>query len=278
MPADTKTPVEFPELKLPEKESSTKEVHPGKLKQFMSHLSVAAIKAESRSVKKEQVKGRLDKIRTVALNKRSTKDMIEGELSDFESVIHEMIHDEQKILDQQRIETRQITELKSMVETLSRKLIGVGRDYASELEEKDDKILELREALSAANIKISESGEERKQKIKDIERKIKQSPKAGMKPDSKIGPVLDSADDIAKHLKTLEDRHEELKKSGNHSKMDLDRVKQLIDKHKAAIGAAPPKPKVAVAKPMPKAKPKPKARPQPKAKLKPKAKPKVKKR
>ncbi|MFH1669863.1 MAG: hypothetical protein ABIA62_08105 [Candidatus Woesearchaeota archaeon] len=232
MPEELKKPEDFPELLVPDTVRGIEGIHPGKLRRFMSHLSVAAIKAEDRSMKKTQVKERIDKIRTVALNKRSTKNMIEDELGDFESVIHELIHDEQKILDEQRKETRQINELKMMVETLSRKLIGVGRDYASELEEKDSKILELREALSSANIKISESGEERKQKIKEIERKIKQSPKPGMM--SAVSTVAALED----HLDSLEQKHAELKESGNHSKKDLDRVKKLIDKHKDTIQKA----------------------------------------
>ncbi len=220
----------MPVIHSPPDEGVKKEdLHPDRMRRFVRHLSAAAIKAEERSVKKHKVRERLEKIKSVSLNKRSTKEMIEGEIGSFESAIHEIIHDEEKILDEQRRETKQINELKSMVEILSRKLIDIGREYASELEDKDRKILELREALASAHIRISESGDERQKKIENIERKIKERP-------SRLEPVFESADDLANQLAELEQRHEELKKSGKHSKADLDRVKRLIDKHKVVLG------------------------------------------
>lgn len=224
-------PSELPVLKVPE-EPVKKEFHPGRMRRFIRHLSAATISAEDRSQKKRAVRQQIEKVKSLALNKRSTKEQIEHEMCNFESTVHEVIKDEEKILEEQRRETRQISELREMVENLSRKLIGVGRDYAKELEDKDNKIMELREALAAAHIRISESGEDRQKKIEEIERRVKQ--KQDLPP-----PPITRDDHIAQledHLKSLEERHKELHKAGKHSRKDLDRVKKLITKHQDAIG------------------------------------------
>ncbi|MBW2964483.1 hypothetical protein KY363_03410 [Candidatus Woesearchaeota archaeon] len=223
-------PDELPVLKVPEQPK--KDFHPERMRRFVRHLSAATISAEERAHKKNTVKNQLEKVKGLALNKRSTKEQIEHEFGSFESTVHDIIKDEEKILEEQRRETKQISELKEMVENLSRKLIGVGRDYAKELEDKDAKIMELREALAAAHIKISESGEDRQKKIEDIERRVKQKqdlPPPPMTRDDHIAQLED-------HLGTLEQRHKELQKTGQHSKKDLDRVKKLITKHKDTIG------------------------------------------
>ncbi|MBW2966901.1 hypothetical protein KY362_00285 [Candidatus Woesearchaeota archaeon] len=203
----------------------------GRMRRFVTHLSVASKRAEERLAKKEQIKARLDNIKKVSLNKRSTKQQIESEFGSFEDVVHDIIKDEEKILEEQRKETRQINELKTMVENLSKKLIEIGREYAAELEAKDEKILELREALASAHIKISESGETRQKKIEEIERRLKQRQSEPPKPKSKDEHLAE----LESHLKTLEARHKDIRKKGGHKKKDLDRVKKLIDKHKETI-------------------------------------------
>jgi chromosome segregation ATPase len=224
-------PEEYIELKADVPPENKGEMHPGKVRRFVTHFSSAAIKAEERAAKKNEVKEKIEKIKSVSLNKRSTKKIIEEELGSFESAIHNIINDEEKILEEQRRETKQINELRRMVENLSRKLIGVGKDYETEIERKDNKILELREALAAAHIKISESGEERQKKIEDIEHRIKTKQEEPPKPKSKEENIAE----LEEHLTTLETTHKELKKKGKHKKKDLDRVKKLIDKHKKTI-------------------------------------------
>jgi chromosome segregation ATPase len=215
---------------MPSEEIDKEELHPERLRRFVRHLSAAAVRAQERAAKKHEVRQRLEKMKSVSLNKRSTKQMIESEFGDFESTVHDIIKDEEKILEEQRRETKQISELKRMVEELSRKLIDIGREYAKELDEKDRKILELREALAHAHIKISESGEERKAKIDEIERKLKQR-QAVQRPQSRI----EALSEVESHLSSLEQRHAELKKKGKHSKKDLDRIKQMIESHKDKI-------------------------------------------
>ncbi|MBW2971983.1 hypothetical protein KY359_03005 [Candidatus Woesearchaeota archaeon] len=264
-------PEEYSELDAPPVRKD--EMHPRRMRRFITHLASAANLAEERSVKKQKIKEKVESIKAVSLNKRSTKQMIEHELGSFEDVVQEIIHDEEKILEEQRRETKQINELRSMVENLSKKLIGIGREYAQELESKDRKIMELREALAAAHIKISESGEERQKKIEDIERRLQQKQAVPPRPKSKSEHISE----VEAHLRSLEERHRDLKRMGVHSKDELDRVQQIIDKHKASLAKAkgielpapkPPvaAPKPAVTKPKPAAKPKPKAKPKPAAK------------
>ncbi|MBI5881200.1 hypothetical protein HZB90_03655, partial [archaeon] len=204
-------------------------IHPVKMRRFISHLASAARIAEERSIKKRQIKEKLESIKSLSLNKRSTKQMIEAELGTFESAVHDVIKDEEKILEEQRKETKQITELRRTVEELSRKMIGLGKDYTKELEQKDRKIMELREALATAHIKISESGEDRQRKMDEIERRIKQ--KHPERPKAKHEIISE----VEQHLQSLEDKHKQLKKLGKHSKKDLDRVKAMIDSHRQTL-------------------------------------------
>ena len=241
----------------------TDELHPRKMRRFISHLAASAIKAEERSAKKQKIKEKLERMKSVSLNKRSTKKMIEDEFGSFESVVKELIHDDEKILEEQRKETRQITELKRMVEDLSKKLIAIGREYAKEIDDRDRKILELREALAAANIKISESGEERKKKIREIERKLKQQRPAVPEP---LKPKSDMIRELESHLDLLEERHKSLKEKGIHKKEDLDRIKSIIDRHKQALAEA----KGERPKPEPKLRPRTKKKAASKKKAKPK--------
>ncbi len=224
-------PEEFTELKGPDEPEKKKDFHPRRMKSFIRHLSVATLTAEERSEKKAAVKDHLNRVRNLALNKRSTKQEIETEIGSFESTVKDIIKDEEKILEEQRKETKQIGELKVMVENLSKKLIDIGREYAGELEAKDEKIMELREALASAHIRISESGEDRKKKIEKIEQKLKDKRASPSKPLSRS----DHISELESHLKSLESRHKELHKEGKHSKKDLDRVKRLIIKHKENI-------------------------------------------
>ncbi|MFC1741955.1 hypothetical protein ACFL3V_05445 [Nanoarchaeota archaeon] len=226
-------PDNFVQLEAQEPDKPKKELHPGKMRAYIRHLSVAAIRAEELASKKQDIKQRLDRIKSVSLNKRSTKTMIEHEIGSFEDAVQEIIKDEEKILEEQRRETKQITELKAMVENLSKKLIGIGREYAGELEEKDGKIMELREALASAHIKISESGEERQKKIENIEQRLKE--KHGKPKKDKPKTKAEHVNEIEGHLNTLEAKHKELKKKGKHKKKDLDRVKKLIDTHKGKL-------------------------------------------
>jgi chromosome segregation ATPase len=206
-------------------------LHPVKMRRFISHLAAAAKVAEERAIKKRQIKEKLESIKSLSLNKRSTKQMIEQELGTFESAVHEVIKDEEKILEEQRKETKQITELRKTVEDLSRKMIDLGREYAKELEQKDRKIMELREALATAHIKLSESGEDRQRKIEEIERKIRQKREFVPRPKAKHEMISE----VEQHLASLEEQHAALKRMGRHSKKDLDRVKAMIDSHKQTL-------------------------------------------
>lgn len=237
---------EYKEIKA-EPGVSKDELHPGRMRRFVTHLSAAARQAEDRSAKKQHIKDKLERIKSVSLNKRSTKQAIESELGSFESAVHDILNDEEKILEEQRRETRQINELRGMVERLSRKLIDIGREYADELEAKDRKIMELREALAAAHIRISESGEERQKKIAEIEERVKAKQKEPVPAERRSKE--DHISEIESQLRLLEQRHRDLERSGKHTRSDLDRVRRLIDSHKQTLMRAkglevrPPKPK-----------------------------------
>ena len=209
-----------------------KDISALKMRRFVRHLSAATKKAEEKSQQKHEIRTRIEKIKQLSLNKRTTKDQIETELTDFEKMVREVIKDEEKILEEQRKGTKQINELKSMVEMLSKKLIALGGDYAEELDAKDRKILELREALASAHIKLSDSGETRAEKIKKIEERVRAKAE---EPETEELPEQISHEELHEHLKQLEKIHTQLKKSGKHPKKKLDQLKKKIDEHKQTL-------------------------------------------
>lgn len=126
---------EYPELMVPPSEEEhvadgKKETEPRfsplKMRRFVKHLSSASTKVHTQIKAKADIRERLERIKSMALNKRTKKAEIESEFSDFQSLVHDIIMDEQKILDEQRRETKEIRSLKEMVEDLSKKLVDLG--------------------------------------------------------------------------------------------------------------------------------------------------------
>ena len=224
-PSDKYVEMKVPEPPKKQGADAKKGYSPGKMRRFMRHLGVSSTKVEGQIRAKAEVRGRLEKIKSLALNKRSKKSDIEDEFTDFQQMVHDIIMDEQKILEEQRRETKEIQSLRSMVEDLSRKLVDLGREYAIEMEKKDKKILELRESLASARMKVSEQGQSRKDKIAEIEDKIKK------KADVNKAEVRKVETD----LKALEQTHAQLKRSGKHPPDQLDRLKKVIDSHKEKL-------------------------------------------
>lgn len=198
------------------------ELNPLKLRRFIRHLSVASIRAEEKAAKNKEVLEKIDKIRQLSISKGATKEQIDAELTDFESTIREVIRDETLILEEQRKGTKQVTELRKMVEMLSQRIIELGRQYATEMDEKEQKILELRDALASAHITIAESGIDRKKKIDIIEQKVK----------DKAVPIHE---ELNLQMKMLEEKHAEMKKSGKHPRSELERLKKIMEAHKKKI-------------------------------------------
>ena len=223
---------EYPEIQVPVAQPTEKPVeepgiHPGKMRRFMRQLSRASTKVETQIRAKADVRGKIEKIKSMSLNKRTKKAELESELTDFETMIHNIVMDEQKILDEQRRETREMQSLKKIVEDLSTKLVQLGREYAIEMEKKDKKIFDLRDNLATARMKASEAKDDRQEKIAAIEQRIKTKTKAKR---SEISSV-------ANDLKALEDTHRKLTSSKKHPKQDLDRLKKVIDSHKNKLKA-----------------------------------------
>ena len=195
-------------------------MHPDKLRRFITHLAKASDNVEVRAEAKKSVKDGLERIKSLALNKRTKKTDIESEITEFEDLFSKVIMDEKAILESQIKGTREITLLKQQINILSSKLAKLRDNHSDALNEKAEQILDLKESMAQANIKLSESGIDRQKKIEEIEKKIKGK-----------SPVTE----LEAHLKSLEQRHNNLKKSGKYNKRDIDRLKKIIDTHKTKI-------------------------------------------
>jgi len=193
--------------------------NPRRIRRFVSKLSGASTKYEDKIRKTSDVKGQIEKLKSLSLNKRTKKVELEEAFQDFEDSVREVIMDDHKILEEQRRETKEVIALKGMIEDLSKKLVQLGKEYAIEMEKKDKKIFELRDSLASSRM----SGPSRKEKIAALENKVKSDGKSSQ------------VESIKSRLKSLEDTHRQLVKSGVHSKKDLDRLKKTIDAHKKKI-------------------------------------------
>ncbi|MBU0460966.1 MAG: hypothetical protein KJ574_00105, partial [Nanoarchaeota archaeon] len=122
-------------------------------------------------------------------------------------------------------------ELKNRLDVLNQKLVGLGREYAEELDAKDADIEELKMQLADAHAKIEEHEQERddrRERLAQVEEKVKQHHEEKKKQDIA---------DVATRLKDLEKMHKQLAKSGKHPKKDLERVKKMIDTHKETLSS-----------------------------------------
>ncbi len=204
-------------------DSETQKHNPRRIKRFVAHLSTASTKHETKLKKKADVRGQIEKLKSLSLNKRTKKADLENAFGDFEQEIHEVIMDEQKILEEQRLETKEIQLLKSMIEELSKKLVQLGKEYAVEMDHKDKKIFELRDSLASVRM---DGGMTRKDKIAAIEKKVKAKSQA---------TTSSHVENLKSSLKSLEVTHRQLAKSGAHPKKDLDRLKKTIESHKKKL-------------------------------------------
>lgn len=208
--------------------------NPFMLRRFVTHLSVAARKYESKSAAKQELQTKLQQIKKLALNKRSKKNQVVEVFTDFEEMLLQIMKDEKVLLEEQRKETHELNTLRQQVSDLNAKLIELGNAYTKELEEKDKKILQLKESLASLHIRISEDKtsavtvptekSERQGKVDGVEARVK----------GRSAPQEPVAQ-LEEQLAALEQKHKELAKSGRHSKEDLARVKKIIDAHKKKI-------------------------------------------
>ncbi len=220
----------YVEIQLPahdKTEPVKKKLDPSRMRKFMSHLSRAALSYETKMQQRAAIHSKIQTLKSMSLNKRTKKADIESEFGNFQDLVNDVIKDEHKILEEQRKNTQEVSALKKMVEELSAKLVSLGKEYAMELEKKDKKINELREALANARMKLTEMRSEakakpadRKARIAEIEKKVKSST---------------NIKKLENDLKTLEAAHKKLVRSGKHPKKDLDRLKRMIDSHKKKL-------------------------------------------
>jgi hypothetical protein len=225
-----------------------KKMDPFMMKRFVTHLAVASKKYETKTKAKEDLKAKLAEIRQLALNKRSKKEHVLNVFSDFEEKLLTIIKDEKALLDEQRKEVHEINTLKTQVSELNSKLIELGKSYAKELEQKNKKILEMKEQLTTLHIQKSEeetttsiavadAQNQRQKKIDTIESRIqlKMQEKTPLTTTISLQSTAAPAEnkkELEKQLALLEKKHKELARSGKHSKDDLDRVRSIIESHK----------------------------------------------
>ncbi|MBI4739263.1 hypothetical protein HY772_06955 [Candidatus Woesearchaeota archaeon] len=209
--------------------------NPFMLRRFVTHLSFAAKKQESKTAAKQELQTKLQQIKQLALNKRSKKNQVLEVFTDFEQLLLQIMKDEKVLLEEQRKETHELSSLRQQVSELNAKLVELGKEYAKGLEEKDKKILHLKENLASLHIRMSEGTaypqralEEESDRQKQVEEIVSRANGAAIS----VAPVVMQ---LEAQLAEKKKKHKEFAKSGEHSKEDLARVKKIIDAHKKKI-------------------------------------------
>ncbi|MBI5398890.1 hypothetical protein HZB03_05490 [Candidatus Woesearchaeota archaeon] len=230
------TQIQQPQVRATAPQSKQSEKwNPFMLRRFVTHLSVAAKKYESKSAAREELQTKLQQIRQLALNKRSKKNHVVEVFADFEQKLLSIMKDEKVLLEEQRKETHELNSLRTQVAELNAKLIELGKEYAKELEEKEMKLMQLKENLASLHIRMSEDTTSPQPAS---EKKFYRQKRVGEIALRAEGAATEAASPIIQleaQLAALEQKHKEFAKSGKHSKEDLARVKKIIDAHKKKI-------------------------------------------
>ncbi|MFQ5474430.1 MAG: hypothetical protein ACE5DM_01210 [Candidatus Nanoarchaeia archaeon] len=199
-----------------------------RLKRFITHLAVAQKKIESKQEREKEVRGHVEKLKA-AVRLEKPGPAISDAVNALDKSLHQVLSEESYILEQQKVETKTVSEMKEKLESLNQKLIGLGMEYTDQLSEKDSKMKELEDSLAKANTHIDEleqNRDERRERLAQVEQKIKAHHE-----EKKNQAIID----IEQQLKSLEKTHKKLEKSGKHKKKDLSRLKKLIEAHKQKL-------------------------------------------
>jgi len=210
-----------------EEEKQPKTFDKERLKGFITQLALASVRVDKKRQAKREVSEHIGRIKKLALNKRSTKGEIESQMDILQDNIAKIIRDESKILDEQRADTALIREMKKKIDVMNNRLIDMGKEYAANLEEKDVKIDELEAELGSSKSELEDAGYhiDRKKRLAAVETRLK----------AKIQANKQEIKTYEEYIKKLEGRYKKIKAKGKHKKEDLQRVKKVIDTHKAKI-------------------------------------------
>jgi chromosome segregation ATPase len=200
------------------------EVSSAKLKRFLLNLASASKAVNEKQQKKEEISQQLSALKGVSKGKKS-----EIAINLLEKNLKEILEGEKKLLRSQSTESKVILELKDQVQQLNEKLMGIGREYAGDVQEKEDRIKELEEQLSEAQARIVELEQEKDQRL---ERLAKVEDKIKSHHEEKKNKEIKQ---VEEKLKELEKTHKDLEKTGKHKKTDLNRLKKIITTHKKTL-------------------------------------------
>ena len=210
-------------------EKQEEHIDSGRLKRFMTHIIVAAKKVESKEAARDEVKEHVERLKMAVNRKEASKSEVAGVVNDLDASLKKILHDEDMILESQKLETKTVSELRNRLDDLNQKLIGLGRDYTDEITEKDQEVEELKKQLAVAHATIADheqDKDERRERLDEVEAKITAHHEAKKK---------DAMKEVATQLRTLERQHKKLEKAGKHPKKHLNKLKKMIDTHKMTL-------------------------------------------
>lgn len=200
-----------------------------RLKRFMIHLASASKKVEDRETAKDKIREHVDRLKSAVYTENASHSDIKDAVGDLDGSLKLILDEENQILASQKMETKNVTELRTRLDSLNEKLIGLGREYAEDAAAKDEEIADLKKQLVAAQSTIEEhekDKDERRERLAVVETKIQEHHEAKKK---------EAIKEVAAQLKELEKTHKRLEKSGKHPKTHLNKLKKMIDSHKQTL-------------------------------------------
>jgi chromosome segregation ATPase len=172
-----------------------------KFKRMFNNLVLATAKQEEKEAARAQIRKQIGKIRKVSIeNYPPKKDIVDREITKLEKQLEDLLEKEKIMVTAQQNEDAQIKELQSKIEALNNKLEIMSRALLSAMQAKEPTFQTIQQ-----------------------------------EPTHKAMITKNHVDILQKSLDLLEQKHEELKKSGRHSPEEIARVEEKINSLKEKL-------------------------------------------
>ncbi|MBT7903778.1 hypothetical protein HN587_08000 [Candidatus Woesearchaeota archaeon] len=189
-----------------------KKINPKRIKHYINALALACKKTAEKRQLKSQISKKLLELKEVAMHKDSSKSDLYGHIKELETQLSKVLKDEKELITEQREEHNMINLLKEKIEELNNRVEQINSPSKTRKNNLD---------LEKNTIDINK-----------IENKILEKIEVR---ESKFQKKVDEIDDIRAELTNLEKTHSRLASSGSHPEEHINKLKEIINSHKAAI-------------------------------------------
>lgn len=205
-------------------EENKEEISPAALKTFLKHVCIVSKKYYDREKARKELKSHIDKIKKSPSIKK--KSFLEKELRVLDTKLNNVLEKEAQLIGMERHGSISIAELKRKIDEMQKELIAV-KCERDELQKSKEILENFNRSLSGMKGRIdgfiNDKGE-REARIKELEAKIRNTPKEKNK-----------AIVMRKHLDMLEKKYAHMIASRKYSRNDLSRIGSKIESLKSYL-------------------------------------------